>query len=558
MKKWLLTPRQICDLELLSIGGFAPLKGFLTQEDYESVLSDCRLSTGELWPIPITLDMGQAFAETLELGETISLHGEDNTLLAHLKISDIWCPDKRAEALAVFGTEDILHPGVDYLFHQAGAYYIAGQITAIDLPKHYDFEALRHTPAQLKEYFAAQGWDTVVGFQTRNPLHRAHVEMTRRALDEVGGHLLLHPVVGMTKPGDIDHYTRVRCYQKVLPHYPAGRVLLSLLPLAMRMAGPKEALWHALIRKNYGCTHFIVGRDHAGPGNDSQGKPFYEMQAARELTESHAKEIGLQILGFPEMKYIKERRAYAVETEIKPNETALSISGTQVRKALMNSEPIPDWFSYPDVVAELHRSYQLKKDQGATIFFTGLSGAGKSTIAQALQARLMETSEHKIVLLDGDIVRRELASELGFSEEDRNTNIRRVGYVASLITDLGGIALCAAIAPYDKIRQEIRKKISAKGGYFEIYVATSLEVCEARDPKGLYANARAGKMENFTGISAPYEVPKTADLVIDTAQTSIEESVCAIVKLLVDAGYLVLRKDLSPVFGHQDLVTGGV
>lgn len=541
MKKWLLTSRQLCDLELLLVGGFAPLTGFLAQADYNNVIKNNRLADGSLWPMPITLDVDAAFAESLSLGETIGLHGEDNTVLAHLTVAEVWCPDKNAEAQAVFGSDDMAHPGIHYLLKQANPYYVGGKITKVALPKHYDFASLRHTPQQLKHWFAQNGWCNIIAFQTRNPLHRAHVEMTLRALEEVkDSHLLLHPVVGMTKPGDVDHYTRVRCYQKILPHYPQERVALSLLPLAMRMAGPKEALWHALIRKNYGCTHFIVGRDHAGPGQNSLGKPFYDVYAAQALVQSYEEEIGIKALTFHEMVYVKERQIYVAATELMEDETALTISGTQLRDALNNHTAIPSWFSYPEVVSELRRSYKPKSKQGVTVFFTGLSGAGKSTIANALQAKLMEMGDHTVVLLDGDIVRRELAAELGFSEEDRNTNIRRVGYVASLITELGGIALCAAIAPYEKIRAEIRNKISGKGGYFEIYVATPLAVCEQRDPKGLYANARAGKIAQFTGISAPYEEPQAADIIIDTAKTSVDAAVSLILQALQAAGYLGL------------------
>ncbi len=543
MKKWLLTSRQLCDLELLLVGGFAPLTGFLTQVDYNSVLKNDCLADGSLWPMPITLDVDAVFAQSLSPGEIIGLHGEDNTLLAHLTVAEVWCPDKSVEAQAVFGSDDIAHPGIHYLLKQANPYYVGGKVTQVALPKHYDFAALRHTPQQLKHWFAQNNWRNIIAFQTRNPLHRAHVEMTLRALHAVeDSHLLLHPVVGMTKPGDVDHYTRVRCYQSVLPYYPQGRTALSLLPLAMRMAGPKEALWHALIRKNYGCTHFIVGRDHAGPGQNSLGKPFYDVYAAQILVKQHEEEIGLQVLTFSEMVYAKEKQIYVLSTELAANETALTISGTQLRDALNNHSAIPSWFSYPEVVRELRRSYKPKNKQGLTLFFTGLSGAGKSTIANALQAKLMEMGDHTIVLLDGDIVRRELASELGFSEEDRNTNIRRVGYVASLITELGGIALCAAIAPYEKIRKEIRAKISSKGGYFEIYVSTPLAVCEERDPKGLYVSARAGKIAQFTGISAPYEEPLAADIVIDTTKMSVDVAVSVILQALHNAGYLVLSE----------------
>lgn len=537
--KWILTQRQRCDLEMLLVDGFAPLNGFLTRQDYESVLSDMRLSTGQLWPMPVTLDVNDEFAHNTAIGDTVELYNSDNTLLATLTVTDKWQPDKKREAQHVFGTEDLRHPAVNYLLNQAGNWYLGGKVTRVQLPRHYDFAELRQTPLSLKKWFAQAGFSRIVGFQTRNPIHRAHMELTLRAAEQIDGHVLLHPVVGMTKPGDIDYFTRVRCYQKILRYYPAGRASLSLLPLAMRMGGPREALWHALIRKNYGCTHFIVGRDHAGPGNDSTGKPFYDPYAAQELVQKYQDEISIQIISFQEMVYVKERKTYSPINEIKADETVLTISGTQLRDMLLYAKPIPEWFSFPEIIKELRSAYPAKSKQGFTLFFTGLSGAGKTTLANALLARLMSFGKRNITLLDGDVVRRILANELGFSRADRDLNIRRIGYVASEVTKAGGIVICAAIAPYAGVRLENRRLIEQHGGYIEIYLSTPIQACEKRDVKGLYAKARRGELKGFTGVDDPYEPPTHPEITLDTAKLTVEESVTYIMEYLQQTGYLL-------------------
>ena len=535
---WDLTPRQLCDLELLMNGGFTPLKGFLRRADYERVVSGMRLTDGPLWPMPVTLDVTREFAGKLTRGEKIALRDAEGVPLALLTVEELWEPDLRREARAVFGTEDELHPGVAYLLRTSHPVYIGGRIEGLELPTHYDFRQLRLTPLEVRAQFRQRGWDKVVAFQTRNPMHRAHLELTHRAAKQVGAKLLLNPSVGMTKPGDIDHYTRVRCYEHLIQRYPDHSAMLALLPLAMRMGGPREAVWHAIIRKNYGCTHFIVGRDHAGPGNDSRGKPFYGPYDAQQLLKKHQDEIGIQMVPFNMMVYVKQRGGYAPEDEIEPGETVMNISGTELRERLQKGREIPEWFSYPEVVAELRKTHPPRNQQGLTVFFTGLSGSGKSTIANALMVKLLEIGGRPVTLLDGDLVRKHLSSELGFSKEHRDINIRRIGYVASEITKNGGIAICAPIAPYAATRRDVRHMIEPVGGFFEVYVSTAIEICEQRDRKGLYAKARAGILKEFTGISDPYEAPEKPELVLDTIGSSIDEEADKIVQLISAAGFL--------------------
>ena len=524
LPSWDLTPRQTCDLELLMNGGFAPLKGFLGQADYDSVVDSMRLADGTLWPMPITLDVSQAFADSIEPGQDIALRDAEGVILAILSVSDKWLPNKSHEAEKVYGADDIAHPAVNYLHHVAGPVYLGGAITGIQPPVHYDFRARRDTPNELRAYFRKLGWRRIVAFQTRNPLHRAHQELTFRAAKEAQANLLIHPVVGMTKPGDVDHFTRVRCYEAVLDKYPSATTTMSLLNLAMRMAGPREAVWHGLIRKNHGCTHMIVGRDHAGPGKNSAGEDFYGPYDAQDLFRQHEAEIGIEMVDFKHMVYVQERAQYEPADEIadKDNVTILNISGTELRRRLREGLEIPEWFSFPEVVRELRRTSPPRSQQGFTVFFTGLSGSGKSTIANALMVKLMEMGGRPTTLLDGDVVRKHLSSELGFSKEHRDINIRRIGYVASEITKNGGIAICAPIAPYTATRRAVREMVEAYGAFVEVHVATSLEECERRDRKGLYKLAREGKIKEFTGISDPYEAPTNAELVVDTESVDVD------------------------------------
>jgi len=512
--KWTLDARQACDLELIICGGFAPLTGFLGERDWRTVIERMRLAAGMLWPIPVVLDVDRAFADRINDGTTIALVESDGCPLALMTIEGRFEPDLVAEAEAVFGTANPAHPGVaDTLGRRPVCLW--GPITALRRPVHFDFPHLRHTPTELKARLAATGKARVVAFQTRNPMHRAHVEMTRRAADELDATLLLHPAVGRTKAGDIDHYTRVRCYEAVLQRYAPRPVVLSLLPLAMRMAGPREALWHAIIRRNYGATHLIVGRDHAGPGNDPSGKPWYPPLAAQELALTHADEIGIGIVAFPTFVWAANRARHVRADELSAEDTVEDLSGTELRRRLATGEPIPDWFTDPEV-AHVLREVASAARTGCCVFLTGPPASGKSTIARALAARWMEASARPVTVLDGDEVRRHLSKDLGFSREDRDTNVARIGWVAAEIVRHGGFVVCALVAPFAAARAEARRLVERHGRFIEVHVATPLDECERRDPKGLYALARSGQLKGFTGIDDPYEVPERPDLAIDT------------------------------------------
>ena len=538
LPSWDLTARQVCDLELLMNGGFFPLKGFLSEADTHGVVENLRLADGTLWPMPINLDVTQAFADKIEPGQDIALRDAEGVILAILSVTDKWLPNKAREAEMVYGADDLAHPAVNYLHNQAGAVYLGGPITGIQQPVHYDFKARRDTPNELRAYFRKVGWRKIVAFQTRNPLHRAHQELTFRAARESEANLLIHPVVGMTKPGDVDHFTRVRCYEAVLDKYPAATTAMSLLNLAMRMAGPREAVWHGIIRRNHGCTHFIVGRDHAGPGKNSAGQDFYGPYDAQVLFKEHEAEIGVTMVDFKHMVYVQEKAQYYPANEVPEGSTVLDISGTELRRRLREGIDIPEWFSFPEVVKQLRKTSPARDKQGFTVFFTGLSGSGKSTIANALMVKLMEMGGRPVTLLDGDLVRKNLSSELGFSKEHRDINIKRIGYVASEITKNGGIAICAPIAPYTATRRAVREMIEAFGAFIEVHVATSVEECERRDRKGLYKLAREGKIKEFTGISDPYEMPTKAEIVLDTENVDVDHCAHQVILKLEQMGLI--------------------
>ncbi len=537
-KSWDLNRRQLCDLELILNGAFSPLEGFNTREEYARVLEDMRLPSGLLWPIPVTLDVDAGFAETVGAGDTIALRDPEGVLLATMEVRDIWTPDKAQEAAAVFGTGDEAHPGVDALLNRRGAVYLGGRLHGVEPQHHYDFKLYRESPAELRARFRKLDWRKVVAFHTRKPMHRAEQELTSRAARDCEANLLIHPVLGANGPGDPDRFTRMRCYEHLLARYPEQTTALSALNLATRLAGPREALWHGIIRKNYGCTHLIVGRDHAAPDPVPEQASFYAPEAAQELFARHQEELGITMAPAQDMAYVEDRAQYLPKNEIPSAMEARQLSDAELRRRLDAGLEIPEWYSFPEVVAELERAFPPRHRQGFAVFFTGLSGAGKSTVANALMVKLLESGARKVTLLDGDIVRKILSSELGFSKEHRNLNILRIGFVAAEIAKAGGIAICAPIAPFRATRRQVRDSVEAAGGFVEVYVSTPIEVCEARDRKGNYAKARAGLIKGYTGVDDPYEVPERAEVVIDTQDLTAELAAHRILVKLESLGYI--------------------
>ena len=533
-----LSERALCDLELLATGGFSPLDRFMGEADHQRVLDDMRLTSGHLFPIPVTLPVEPSPA--IGLDREVALRDSTNEVLAVMTVDEVYEWDLVEVGDKVFGTRDPRHPLVAEM-HRWGKLNVSGRLRVLRLPRRHDFSELRLTPKETRERLDTFGRRDVVAFQTRNPLHRVHEELTKRAAGEVNGALLIHPVVGLTKPGDVDHYTRVRTYKALVDgYYDPDRTCLALLPLAMRMAGPKEALWHALIRRNYGANHLIIGRDHAGPGVDSRGSPFYGPYDAQELVAEHQGELGVSPVPFKELVYLPEGGRYREVSEIAPNTATLSISGTEVReKYLTKGRGLPDWFTRPQVADILADSFPPRHRQGACIWFTGLSGSGKSTTAEVLTVLVMEHGR-QVTVLDGDVVRTHLSKGLGFSKEDRDINIRRIGYVGAEIVRHGGIVVCAAISPYRATRADIRNLVAADQ-FIEVFVDTPLSVCEERDSKGMYAKARRGEIRGFTGIDDPYESPDKPEVTLDTVSHTPEENARRIIDLLFYRGFL--RRD---------------
>ena len=533
-----LNRHQLRDLESLLNRAFYPLAGFMGRDDYQGVLKEMRLSDGSVWPVPICLDVNEEFAASLQPGQRIALNDQEGFLLAILTISDIWKADKKAEAQAVYGTTDPeQHPGVLALFAEVKDWYIGGSIEGVTLPIHYDFCDLRLTPAESSRRFIQSGWRRVVGFHTREYLHCAHKEMVLAAARETGSSIFLHPLVGLDHPGNMEHYTHVHCYQEFVQHFPRNMIQLGIIPLAERYAGPREALWHALIRKNYGCTHFMVAADHGDPFAGTDVDLFYPQGEAQQLVASLAEETGIEMVPERAMGYAEDQGKYVFLNDISDKKVK-NITSKEIKRCLEQGENIPEWFSFPNVVAELRRSFPPRSRQGFTVFLTGLSGSGKSTSAKVLMVRFMEMRDRPVTLLDGDVVRKNLSSELTFSKEHRNLNVTRIGFVAGEITKNGGIALCAPIAPYEESRQENRRLISRYGGYIEVHIATPLEVCEQRDRKGLYEKARAGLVKGVTGISDPYIPPANPEIVIDTSKMTPAEAVQEIFLYLEEQGYI--------------------
>jgi sulfate adenylyltransferase len=534
----ILNDRQICDFELLVTGVFSPLKGFMTQIECESVMDRMRLPSGEIWPVPICLDIGETLASALEAGQSVVLRDSEGFPLGVMAVEDIWPVDAEKEALAVYGTLDRTHPGVDYLFNRAGNHYIGGTIQALNLPIHSDFRQIRMTPREVRDAFSKLGWKRIVGFQTRQPIHRPQFEMTIQAMRKAKANLLLLPIAGTPRSGDFDHYTRMRCYQKVAAQYPPNSYMLNLLPLAMRMAGPRDAVLHLIVGKNFGCTHFVVGHNHSTPGKDGNGTHFYDSDKIADLVKEAGEAIGITAVSFEEMVYIPFEDEFTLARNAKENQETISFSNDDIRNRIRLGKKIPEWASFPGVIEELEKSYPSPSKQGFTVFLTGLSGAGKSTIAKVLYSKFMEIGSRPVSLLDGDIVRRNLSSELNFSKEHRDINVKRIGFVASEITKNRGIAICAPIAPYERTRADIRKTVEAHGGFFEIHVATPIDECEKRDRKGMYARARAGLLKGFTGVDDPYEIPENAELSIDTSNITPDEAAQEILLLLSEKGFV--------------------
>ncbi len=515
-----LDDRQLCDFELLTTGAYSPLTGFMNRSNYESVLDRNKLQDGTLWPIPICLDVSETAARPLEAGQSVVVRDPEGFLLAVMHVEDIWKPDKEKEATLLYGTTDKSHPGVANLFRNTGEYYVGGALEVLNLPLHFDFKQQRMTPPEVRGLFKKLGWNRIVGFQTVNTIHRPEFEMAIRAMHKSRANLLLLPGVGMTGPGDFDYYTRVRCYRHVVGYFPPESAVMSLLPISMRMAGPRDALLQCIIGKNYGCTHFIIGHQHADPGRLNGAAPFYDSAATQAFVQTYADELGIGVVPFDELVYLPFEDEFCPKDEVAPGTETISLSSLDIRERIRTGRKIPRWATFPEVVGELKKAYPPPLRQGFTVFFTGLSGSGKSTIARVLYAKMLEIGKRPVTLLDGDIVRQNLSNELSFSKEHRDINVRRIGFVASEITKNRGVAICAPIAPYAATRAEIRASIDALGGFIEVHVATPLEVCEKRDRKGMYAKARAGLIKGYTGIDDPYEIPEAPEVRVDTTGIS--------------------------------------
>lgn len=535
-----LNLRQLCDLELLLNRAYFPLRGYLGREDYESVIRNMRLANGTLWPMPVCLDVRESLASTLKPGDRLALRDQEGFMLAVLTVGDVWKPDRSAEALAVYGTSDPgSHPGVRLFLDEIAEWYVGGTLEGVHLPVHYDFREQRLTPTAVHQHFSQNGWRNVLGVHTDAYLHRRHREMIMHAARKAGANVFLQPAVRMKHPGDLDYFTRVNCYRELATKFPRNVLCLGIIPYTSRLAGPREALFQAIIRKNYGCSHFAVAADHADPfGAVAGGAPFYPAGEAQALVHQHEGETGIHMVPLDGMDYVEERAEYTPVSEIGPDMTVRTLSEVELIRRLHGGLDIPEWFTYPEIVSEMRRAFPPRSKQGFTIFMSGLSGSGKSTLAKVLMVKFMELRDRPVTLLDGDIVRKNLSSELNFSHEHRNLNIIRIGFVASEITKNGGIAICAPIAPYEEPRRINRELIGRYGGYIEVYVSTPIDVCEQRDRKGLYAKARAGQVKGVTGVSDPYEIPVHPEITIDTSQLNPEEAAQQVMLYLAEEGYI--------------------
>ncbi|MDY0131687.1 MAG: bifunctional sulfate adenylyltransferase/adenylylsulfate kinase [Desulforegulaceae bacterium] len=533
-----LSKRSMLDFELIANGGLSPLNGFMNKKDYDLVLEKMETSTGLFWPLPICLDIDQKTYEAVKNQKQAALTDEEGFQLAIIEIEDIWKPDKSKEAIKLFNTENSQHPGIKYLKTKTKEYYLGGTLRLIELPVHYDFKLLRFSPSELRQKFIKSGWKNIAGFQTRHPLHRLQFELCMNIIKENKKKLLIHQIAGETKPEDFDRYTRIRATQKIIDKFPVNSSRLNILPLYLRFAGYKDALFHSIISKNYGCSDLIVGHGHSNPIFKDRSGYFYDNELIKKQTYELSKEIGINIIPVPEMRYVYFEEEYQFIDQIPESNQSLSISGEEIRKRIKLGKNIPSWASFPEVLEEIEKNYPPPSRQGFTIFCTGLPSAGKSTIAKVLYSKFLEIGKRPVTLLDGDIVRRNLSNELNFSKEHRNINVERIGFVANEITKNRGIAICAPIAPYSETREKIRELIEPSGGFIEVFVSTPLNVCEERDRKGMYEKAKKGFIKDFTGVDDPYEIPENPEVIIDTTANSPEECAQMVIQELIRLGYL--------------------
>ena len=533
--------RSLCDLAMLAVGAFSPVDRFMGEKDYRAVLHTMRLADGTLFPVPLTLPVENV--KNLEAGTDVLLRGPTNEMLAIMRLDEIYTWDLAGEAETVLGTTDSRHPLVSEM-HTWGKYYLSGPLSVINLPRHHDFPELKRTPAEVRTILEERGCSSVVAFQPRHPMHRVHEELTKKTMGEVNSSLLINPVVGKSNNSAIDHYTRVRCYKALIEnYYDQNATLLNLIPLAVRMAGPRAGLWHGIINRNYGANHFIVGRDRIGPGRDSQGNFFYTSSAVQTLFHQHEKEIGIRMVPFTEMVYVSKKDTYAMP-EIARNERDdyITISGSAViEDSLFNGSKLPGWFTRPEVAHILHEANPPKSRQGFCVWLTGLPSSGKSTIADILAPLLMARGK-RVTLLDGDVVRTHLSKGLSFSTEDRITNILRIGFVASEIVRHEGVAICALISPYVSARDEARAMVG-EGRFIEVHVDTPIAVCRQRDVKGMYSQAMRGAIKGFTGVDHAYEPPRSPEVLVQTVDVDPLESARTVINFLENKG--VIEKEAA-------------
>jgi sulfate adenylyltransferase len=533
-----LSWKQICELELLLNGALSPLTGYMNQAERHSVLSGMKLPDGLFWPRPVMLVVSEKAAQNLAAGQTVALRDSEGVMPAILHISEVWPADPEAEmALAEASGVPLARTQAE-----AGQFYVGGRLEGVTLPPRHDFLNLRLTPAEMREQFARLGWRKVMAYQPSQALHRPQYEFLLRTAMQQEANLLIHAVAGSDPVLESGHFALVRACQALMPRLPASTSMLALNPMTPWAAGPRKTLLKAIMARNYGCSQLVTGGETVLESlhkESSQRRGQDTPNLSSDTVYAVAKEsLGVTLLPFPRMVYVEDRDEWLPEETVPADTRSESMSGAELTRRLMQNIKVPEWFSFPEVLDEMRKAYPPRKQQGFTVFFTGLSGSGKSTIARALTVRLMEMGGRRVSLLDGDIVRTHLSSELGFSKAHRDINIRRIGFVASEITKHGGTAICAPIAPYQATRRAVRSMIEEWGGFLEIHVSTSVEVCEGRDRKGLYAKARAGLIPEFTGVSDPYEIPENAELTIDTTRYSVEEAVQMIVLKLEHEGYL--------------------